>query len=97
MVDPVRPSWRPRRDRTSSITLGGNPVYLDKTEAFAQRINLLFPIAILVIGLLHFEAFRTKQGLILPLVTALMAVHGEPVSWASSASPWISSIRPRRS
>lgn len=56
------------------LTLGGNPVYIAKTEIFGRRINLLFPLAILVIGLLHFEAFRTKQGLILPLVTALMAV-----------------------
>lgn len=57
-----------------TISYGGNPVYLEKTEQFANRINILFPIAILIIGLLHFEAFRTKQGLILPLVTALMAV-----------------------
>lgn len=56
------------------IAVGGNPAYIAKTESFGRRINLLFPIAILVIGLLHFEAFRTKQGLILPLVTALMAV-----------------------
>ena len=56
------------------IAVGGNPVYIAKTEGFGRRINVLFPIAIVVIGLLHFEAFRTKQGLILPLVTALMAV-----------------------
>lgn len=74
MVEPVRAVVDAERGPEVTITLGGNPIYLDKTETFAQRINILFPIAILVIGLLHFEAFRTKQGLILPLVTALMAV-----------------------
>ena len=74
MLEPVHAIIDSERHEGIEITLGGNPVYLDKTEVFAQRINLLFPIAILIIGLLHFEAFRTKQGLILPLVTALMAV-----------------------
>lgn len=74
MLEPVHAIIDSERREGIEITLGGNPVYLDKTEVFAQRINLLFPIAILIIGLLHFEAFRTKQGLILPLVTALMAV-----------------------
>lgn len=56
------------------IAVSGNPVYMDLIEQYAARINWLFPIALVVIGLLHFEAFRTKQGMILPLVTALMAV-----------------------
>jgi uncharacterized protein len=56
------------------ISLSGNPVFLQQAEVFADRINWLFPIAVLVIGLLHFEAFRTRQGLVLPLVTALLSV-----------------------
>lgn len=56
------------------ISLSGNPVFLQQAEVFADRINWLFPIAVLVIGLLHYEAFRTRQGLILPLVTALLSV-----------------------
>ncbi|UXY15887.1 outer membrane lipoprotein-sorting protein [Chitiniphilus purpureus] len=56
------------------VTVSGNPVFLHQAEIFAERINWLFPIAVLVIGLLHFEAFRTRQGLILPLVTALLSV-----------------------
>lgn len=74
MVAPVYAAVGAEAGPDVEITLGGNPVYLDKTEKFAARMDLLFPIALLVIGLLHFEAFRTKQGLILPLVTALMAV-----------------------
>lgn len=57
-----------------SIAVSGNPVFLHQAEVFAQRINWLFPIAVLVIGLLHYEAFRTRQGLVLPLVTALLSV-----------------------
>ena len=57
-----------------NIAISGSPIYMYLIEKYAARINWLFPIALLVIGLLHFEAFRTKQGLILPLVTALMAV-----------------------
>lgn len=56
------------------ISISGNPVFLQQAEVFADRINWLFPIAVLVIGLLHYEAFRTRQGLILPLVTALLSV-----------------------
>ncbi|MGI4840740.1 MAG: outer membrane lipoprotein-sorting protein [Janthinobacterium lividum] len=74
MVAPIHKVVDAFQSDDYTITYGGNPVYLEKTEQFANRINILFPIAILVIGLLHFEAFRTKQGLILPLVTALMAV-----------------------
>ncbi len=74
MVAPVLDIVNAEKSDTLDITVGGNPVYLDQTEKFAKRIDWLFPIALVLIGLLHFEAFRTKQGLILPLVTALMAV-----------------------
>lgn len=96
MVEPVRAVVEAEAGADVDITLGGNPIYLDQTEKYAQRINLLFPIAILVIGLLHFEAFRTKQGLILPLVTALMAVVwgmgfmgllGQPLDIFNSPTP----------
>lgn len=54
--------------------LGGNPVFLAQSERFSARMAFLFPIAILVVGLIHFEAFRTWQGLLLPLLTAMLAV-----------------------
>ena len=96
MVAPVKAAVEAEAGPEVDITLGGNPVYLDKTEQFAARIDVLFPIALLVIGLLHFEAFRTKQGLILPLVTALMAVMwgtgfmgvlGQPLDIFNSPTP----------
>jgi uncharacterized protein len=74
MVEPVYRIVDAERRDGLKITLGGSPVYMETTERFADRINWLFPIALLVIGLLHYEAFRTRQGFLLPLVTALMAV-----------------------
>lgn len=56
------------------ITASGSPVFFAAVERFAQRMGILFPIALVIIGLIHLEAFRTVQGLILPLLTALLAV-----------------------
>jgi predicted RND superfamily exporter protein len=74
MVAPVHRIVDAERRAGLRILLGGSPEYMQTTERFADRINWLFPIALVVIGLLHFEAFRTRQGFVLPLVTALMAV-----------------------
>lgn len=74
MVEPVKRVAAGIEGDDVRVVLGGNPVYLAQAEKFAERIGLLFPIAVLLIGLLHLEAFRTLQGLVLPLVTALMAV-----------------------
>jgi len=30
-------------------------------EVFSSRMEFLFPLALLVIGLIHYEAFRTVQ------------------------------------
>src|SRR5206468_2622280 len=43
-------------------------------SAYAGRMVLFFPLALLVIGLVHYEAFRTLQALFLPLLTALLSV-----------------------
>ncbi|WP_211441714.1 efflux RND transporter permease subunit [Collimonas humicola] len=74
MVAPVKAIVDAQAGPEVKLTMGGNSVYLDKSEEFAGRMGYLFPIAVLVIGLLHFEAFRSKQGLILPLVTAILGV-----------------------
>lgn len=52
----------------------GSPVFFAAVERFAQRMGILFPLALLLIGIIHYEAFRTVQGLLLPLVTAILAV-----------------------
>jgi len=38
------------------------------------KMALLFILAMIIIGLIHYEAFRTVQAIILPLVTALISV-----------------------
>ncbi len=74
MLADVRRILREEQAVGLRFSLSGNPVFLHQAEVFADRINWLFPIAVLVIGLLHYEAFRTRQGLVLPLVTALLSV-----------------------
>lgn len=56
------------------VASSGTPVFFASVEHFAQRMGILFPVALVLIGLIHFEAFRTVQGLVLPLVTAILAV-----------------------
>jgi len=74
MVEKVRTLIEQERDSSVDIALGGPPVFLDRVEAYSQRIVPLFALAVLITGLIHYEAFRTVQGLILPLITALLAV-----------------------
>jgi uncharacterized protein len=62
------------REPSVDIALGGMPVFLAEIEGYSQRMTVLFPLAVLIVGLIHYEAFRTVQGLLLPLVTALLAV-----------------------
>ena len=56
------------------ITSSGTAVFFANVERFSQRMVFLFPIALVIIGLIHLEAFRSVQGLLLPLVTAILAV-----------------------
>ena len=73
MIAPVKAAIAAAAGPDVSIALAGDPVYLAKSEELANRIVYLFPLSFLIIGLLHYEAFRTKQGFILPLVTAALA------------------------
>ena len=57
-----------------TVISSGTAVFFANVERFSARMAYLFPIALILIGLVHFEAFRTRQGMILPLVTALLAV-----------------------
>jgi len=74
IVHDVELAVAPQRDDSVDIWVGGLSVYMAALEEFSQRMLWLFPIALIVTGLVHFEAFRTVQGLVLPLVTALLAV-----------------------
>ena len=63
------------RDDSVDIMVSGYPAFLMMFERFAGRTPMLMMAALVVIGLIHWEAFRTLQGLILPLVTPLVAVQ----------------------
>lgn len=63
------------RDIDHSIYLGGMPIVISyfMDDAF-NMLFFLFPLAILIIGVIHYLAFKTWQGLVIPLATSLMAV-----------------------
>jgi len=73
-LDAVEALVAPLRSDEVDIAVGGVPMYLGQIEQYAQRMGVLFLVALGVVGLLHLEAFRTVQGLVLPLVTALLSV-----------------------
>jgi len=70
----VREAVDVERDETVDIQIGGLIIVLSLLEQFSQRMVYFLPLALLIVGLIHYEAFRTMQALILPLVTAMIAV-----------------------
>lgn len=92
----VNEAVAPELDDTVEINISGLPIFLALLETYSARMGFLFPLALLIIGLIHYEAFRTVQALILPLVTALLAVAwsmgtlgllGEPFDVFNSSTP----------
>lgn len=61
-------------DGTFEYRLAGSVIFLSQLSAYAGRMLYFFPLALLVIGLVHYHAFRTLQALFLPLLTALLSV-----------------------
>ncbi len=62
-------------DSEHSIYLGGMPIVLSFFEADAWRmLMILFPLSIVLIGGIHYLAFRSWQGLVVPLLTAILSV-----------------------
>jgi predicted RND superfamily exporter protein len=64
----------PERDAQVDIALAGAPIVLAYIDKYARQMAILFPIAVLIIGAVHYEAFRTIQAVLLPLTTALLSV-----------------------
>jgi predicted RND superfamily exporter protein len=86
----------PERDDSVTIALAGAPILKAALTRYTAMIGILFPIAVVVIGLIHYEAFRTLQAMFLPLVTALLSVVwalgimglvGEPMDTWSAVTP----------
>jgi len=61
-------------DGTFDVHLGGTVALNAGLARITERTVVLFPIALLMIALLHYEAFRTVQGMVLPVLTAILAV-----------------------
>ena len=86
----------PERDVSVSIALAGAPILRAWLTRYTALIKILFSLAVLVIGLIHYEAFRTMQAMFLPLVTALLSVVwalgimgmlGQPMDTWSAITP----------
>ncbi|MEO6027052.1 MAG: MMPL family transporter [Candidatus Binatia bacterium] len=61
-------------DGTYDVYFGGTVALNAGLARITERTVWLFPIALLIIALLHYEAFRTVQGMVLPVLTAILAV-----------------------
>lgn len=57
-----------------SIRIGGQSALLAETELMSGRMAIFFPLAVVLIGLLHLESFRSWQAVFLPVLTGLIAV-----------------------
>ncbi len=64
----------PEQDGETTLAVGGLPVALSWLARYSERIAWVFPVVVVLIGLLHYHAFRTLQGFFIPLLTALLAV-----------------------
>lgn len=63
-----------QRDDSVDIVLGGQPVNAAHLEMAMQKMPLYFGIALLIILAVQFYAFRSLQGMALPMVTGILAV-----------------------
>ena len=78
------------------VYIGGSPSWSASLEKHMHTMPLFFGIAFLVIMIIQYIAFRTLQGAILPLLTAvlstiwalgLMGVFGIPMNVLNSVTP----------
>ncbi len=64
----------PEREPGLEILPAGAPTIMHWLMNYTGRVAKLFLLALAMIGYLHYRAFRTLQGMIIPLVTAIMGV-----------------------
>jgi predicted RND superfamily exporter protein len=70
----IQPIVDKERDDSVNIYLSGHVNFLGQIELYSERMIILVPIAIVLIALLLFSAFGSLQGLLLPLLTANLAL-----------------------
>ena len=74
IMDKVRPIIDAERDKSVEIYVGGLPNFLSNVETYSERMGIFLPISFVILCGVLYAAFRTVQGMVLPLVTALLAV-----------------------
>ena len=74
LYDRIEGVIAPERGPDIEIVAAGAPTILHWLLVYTRRVALLFVLALAMIGYLHYRAFRTLQGMIIPLVTAIMGV-----------------------
>lgn len=80
----VRAELDDARDGTFEYALSGPVVLAGALGLESARIASYLPLSILLIGLIHYHAFRTLQAIFLPLLTAVLAVV-----WAVGGMGWL--------
>lgn len=61
----------------AEVLLSGPIVVVAALNIYASQVTYFFPLALLLIGIVHYDAFRTWQAVALPILTGTLAV-----SWA---------------
>ena len=61
-------------DGSFSFRLAGPVAIVASLSTYATEVLYYFPLALIVIALIHYHAFRTWQAVALPLATGLLAV-----------------------
>ncbi len=61
------------RETGVHIAYSGQPAFLAQNDIFAKRIAIFFPIIMLLVLLLHWEALRSVQAVVVPIFTGLTA------------------------
>ena len=62
------------RDDTVDIYLGGLPIVGAAADAHFMKMPMFFGVALLVIMLIQYGAFRSFQGMLLPILTGILSV-----------------------
>lgn len=62
------------REQLFTYSLSGPVAIVAGLTTYAGKALLLFPVSLVIIGLIHLEAFRTWQAVFLPLLTGLLGV-----------------------
>jgi uncharacterized protein len=74
LYDRIERILAPERRPEVEIVAAGAETILHWLLVYTRRVAGLFVLALAMIGYLHYRAFRTLQGMIVPLLTAIMGV-----------------------